>query len=76
MKLIFILTILIVGVVSCSSPNITAIANELCHCKSLSTLEAETCFLKWEEQYGKVSLTESQRATFDKIVLECMVAKK
>jgi len=62
--------------ISCSSPNITGIANELCHCKTLSPQEAEKCFLEWEEQYGKISLSESQRATFDNIVLECMGAKK
>lgn len=61
---------------SCSSPNITSIANELCNCKSLPPLEAENCFLDWEEKYGKVSLSESQRATFDNIVLECMGTKK
>jgi hypothetical protein len=76
MKILFISFFVSILFVSCSSPNITDIANQLCNCKKLSAQEAETCFLKWEEQYGKVSLSESQRATFDNIVLECMGAKK
>lgn len=75
MKSVFSLLFILFIITSCSSPNITAIAKELCQCKSLSPQEAEKCFLKWEDKYGKVSLTESQRITFDEIVVECMTTK-
>jgi hypothetical protein len=74
----YVLPFLVINIlfISCSSPNITRIANELCQCKTLSPQEAEFCFKRWEDQYGNISLSESQRLTFDNIVIECMGAKK
>lgn len=76
MKSLFFALISSVFMLSCSSPNVTKIAEELCQCKALSPQEAEVCFKRWEDQYGNISLSESQRLTFDNIVIECMGAKK
>lgn len=76
MKRIGYSILFLIGAVSCSSPNITNIAEELCACKSLSPQEGELCFLRWEENYGTISLSESQKTTFDAIVVDCMGEKK
>jgi hypothetical protein len=72
MKNTFLLLSICVLSISCSSPDIRQIANELCDCKQLPENEGEKCFLEWEEKHAQIRLSESQKATFDGIVIECM----
>jgi hypothetical protein len=72
MKLIIIIVSIALMAYSCSGPDVRLIADELCACKKLPATEGEKCFLNWEEKYADIRLTESQKATFDGIVMECM----
>jgi hypothetical protein len=72
MKQTLLLSSIILFMGSCSSPDIRQIADELCDCKKLSDEQGEKCFLEWEEKYAHIRLSESQRATFDGIVMDCM----